>query len=424
MYGLKNAPKAYSDHFMALLSKLGFVQASSDECLWTLRKGDSYVHNLFHVDDIMCVSNDDNLRAAMFDALASELKIRDEGEISMFLGMRIVRGCDGSFTLSQKSYIEKMAEKFNMCDMSIVDTPCVYNSKLTRDMCPQTPDEKIAAAQLPFQALVGGLIYAVKTRPDIAFAVSDVARFMNCWGVAHFRAAKRILRYLYSTRDKCLLIDPVREPFSLVAFCDANFGDDRDSGPEVDDKHKSQGGYLVFLNGSLVSWRSRRHRSRCLSSMESEYYEACEVAKEIVWCRNMMRDIGYVMDEPTVVYEDNKACIAYSKNNTCHDRTAHIDRMAYRLKDWVKDGTIRLCHVSTSDQLADMMTKAQLKCTFNEHVDRILSGPVAKPKLQPGGEHVTHCNCLTCFVGSAKGVQKREVRIESDEWWCYKPYGG
>ena len=62
MYGLKNAPKAYSDHFMSLLKNLGFTQSASDECLWTLRKGEHFLHYLFHVDDIMVVGNNTVLR--------------------------------------------------------------------------------------------------------------------------------------------------------------------------------------------------------------------------------------------------------------------------------------------------------------------------------------------------------------------------
>ena len=89
-------------------------------------------------------------------------------------------------------------------------------------MCPATNDEKLAAAKLPFQSLVGGLIYAAKTRPDVAFAISDVARFMNCWGVDHFKAALRILRYLYATRNRVIHIKPESDDLVVTAFSDAN----------------------------------------------------------------------------------------------------------------------------------------------------------------------------------------------------------
>jgi hypothetical protein len=346
MYGLKNAPKAYSDHFMQVLKDLGFKQSACDDCLWMLKRGAYYVHYLFHVDDIICVSNSPGMRKTCFEALEERFSggIKDEGPVSKFLGLIIERLKDGSYTLSQQHYIEKMAKQFNIDDNSrAVDTPGEYNRKLTLDMLPKSPEEKLAAAKLPFQELVGCLIYITKTRPDVAYAISDVARFMSNWGVDHFKAALRILRYLYSTKEKTILLSSSKDhPLSLSAYCDANYADDRDSGENFDDKWKSQGGYLIYLGGSLISWRSRRHKSRCLSSMESEYMEASEASKEVKHFRTMMREFGYDCSHPSIIYEDNKACIAFSKNNTCHDRTKHIDIRAYALRDMVRAGEVYL----------------------------------------------------------------------------------
>ena len=358
MYGLKNAPKAYSDHFMGILAQLGFTQSKKDECLWFFKRGKSYVYYLFHVDDIMVVSNNDGMKEMFLNELQKRLKIRDEGDISMFLAMKIDRKDDGSYTMSQSHYIERMAEKFNVNDNTkCVETPTVYGSMLNGDMCPATSDEKIDAAKLPYQSLVGGLIYVAKTRPDVSFAISDVARFMSCWGAKHFKAALRILMYLYHTRDKCIHIKPDKNDFLLSAFSDANWCDPRDGGDVVDDKYKPQYGFVVFVSGVPVAWTSRRMQSRARSSMESEYYAADETCKEVLFWRDLLDEIGHKQTKPTQIYEDNMACIAYSKNNTCHARTKHIDNRAYILRDHVRDGMIELLHVDTNCQLADMMTK-------------------------------------------------------------------
>ena len=92
------------------------------------------------------------------------------------------------FQNESEHYIERMAMRFNIDDScKPVETPGMYGSKLTTDMCPKNDDEKLAAAKLPFQALVGGLIYVTKTRPDVAYQISDVARFMSNWGVEHLK---------------------------------------------------------------------------------------------------------------------------------------------------------------------------------------------------------------------------------------------
>jgi hypothetical protein len=405
MYGLKNAPKAYSDHFMSILSELGFEQSTRDECLWILKKGGARVYYLFHVDDILCVSNDDFVRDICFERLKRSLRIRDEGEPKVFLGVKISRDSSGGFRMSQKHYIERMAKKFNIDENAKdVETPRQYGIKLMDDMRPKNEHERVAAAKLPFQSLVGGLIYTVKTRPDVAYHVSDVARFMSNWGVEHFKAAMRILRYLYSTRDLCLCIMPDDHDMTLSCYVDANWGDDRDSGEEVDDKWKSQYGYAMYVNNCLISWCSKRQQGRALSSMESEYYAASEASKEVIHFRELMSELDHEQKNATVMYEDNKACVAFSRNNTCHARTKHIDIRAYALRDCVKNGVIDVVHIATEDQLADMFTKTQLKHTFMTHKNKMMMGMIESPVVTKLRMKVGMCVCLTCFVGGAASI--------------------
>ena len=129
----------------------------------------------------------------------------------------------------------------------------------------------------------------------------------------------------------------------------------RDSGH--DDKWRSQGGYMMYVGDCLVSWRSKRHRFRTLSSMEAEYVEAARGGQELVWFRRLLKNMGHPQSTPTVMWEDNKAAIAFSKNQTCHDRSKHIDIRVYWLRDLVLEGDIVMLHIATADQLADFLTK-------------------------------------------------------------------
>jgi hypothetical protein len=403
MYGLKNAPKAFSDHFMGILKRKGFQQSSRDECLWTYRRGKHFLHYLFHVDDVLVVSNNKALRESFLAILQKELKIRDEGPVSKFLGMRVTRLEDGSYAMDQQHYIEKMAELFGISEETKnVEQPGVFGQHLTLDMLPKTEKEREEAAKLPMQQLMGGLIYVNKTRPDVAYAISDVARFMGKWGVEHFKRALLILKYLWCTRTKRLKFPTSKGEPVMFCYVDANYGDSREK--QTDDlKWKSQGGYLVFVGCALVSWRSRRHKSRSLSSMESEYMEASEASKEVLWFRELMKEIGYDMKAQTIMYEDNMSCIAFSKNNTNHDRSKHIDIRAYALRDKVKEGVVKLVHVDTKNQLADMMTKHIQKATFKKHVERIFSGqsclPPKSAAWKVSREAKGMCVCASCFAG-------------------------
>ena len=138
--------------------------------------------------------------------------------------------------------------------------------------------------------------------------------------------------------------------------------------------------------------------------MEAEYMEASEASKEVIFFRELMKDVDCEMSAPTVLYEDNKACMAFSKNNTNHDRSKHIDIRAYALRDTVRNGVIELVHIDTKNQLADMLTKHQRKAIFIDHVERIFS--VQAPKFNPrkvkcARARVNMCGCLSCFVGGA-----------------------
>lgn len=416
MYGLKNAPKAYSDYFMKTLTKLGFEQSKKDECLWTLRKGKSVLRYLFHVDDIVVVSNDDIMKEAVLATLRDKMEMRDEGEPSLFLGVAIEKDGNGGYKLSQRKYIEKMAKRFNIDENARqVTTPSEYGQRLGPEHLPKTEAEEMEAQTLPYQALVGSLIYVSKSRPDVAYAISDVARFMSRWGKAHWKAAVRILRYLYSTRDKCLTINCSPDNLVLRGYVDANWGDARETNEEVDDKWKSQYGYIFFVGDSCVSWVSKRQQSRSASSMEAEYYAAFEGGKEGVWFREIMCELDMKQIEPTKMYEDNKACISFGKNNTNHERTKHIDIKAYYLRDYIKGKIIDLEHIKTDDQLADMLTKMQLTHVFERHTKQIMCGEPneptvvkAKRKLPKfmrkimGKNGARTCNCITCFYGRCR----------------------
>ena len=135
--------------------------------------------------------------------------------------------------------------------------------------------------------------------------------------------------------------------------------------------------------------------------------EASEASKEILFFRQLMKEIDCEMSAPTVLFEDNQSCIAFSKNNTNHDRSKHIDIRAYALRDCVRDDVIKLVHVDTKNQLADMLTKHQQKSVFIKQVDKLFSGTglCSPPRSCKKKVRLAHtpraCGCMSCFVNGA-----------------------
>jgi hypothetical protein len=230
--------------------------------------------------------------------------------------------------------------------------------------------------------------------------------------VKHYEHAMRILKYLYHTRHKTLTYHKWSGDVKIECYVDANYGDKRDSGH--DDKWCSQGGYLVFVGDCLISWSSKRHRCVTLSSMEAEYVEATRAAQEVLWCRVLLEDLGYKQDSPTIMWEDNKAAIAFSKNQTCHDRSKHISIRIHWLRDMVLGQVIQMLHIGTAHQLADFLTK-HLRAPAHIKVRDIVLGGLPLPRE---GHDVEQVNVMWTYSGD-KCFDTKDTMME---WWdveCY-----
>ncbi|XP_040966389.1 uncharacterized mitochondrial protein AtMg00810-like [Gossypium hirsutum] len=119
-------------------------------------------------------------------------EMSDLGRMNYFLGMEVNQTEKGIF-LCQSSFTMKILDKFSMKNCKPTSTPMAVGVKLSR----QGSGEPICETM--YKSLIGSLLYLTATRPDIMFAVSMLSRYMNCCNDQHFRAAKRVLRYIKGT---------------------------------------------------------------------------------------------------------------------------------------------------------------------------------------------------------------------------------
>ena len=118
-------------------------------------------------------------------------------------------------------------------------------------------------SKVPYTSAIGSLMYAmVCTRPDIAYAVGVVSRFMSRPGKQHWETVKWILRYLKGSPNTCLCFTGVS--LKLQGYVDADFTDDIDS-------RKSTTGFVFTLGGTTISWASNLQKIFTLSTTEAEY---------------------------------------------------------------------------------------------------------------------------------------------------------
>jgi hypothetical protein len=211
-----------------------------------------------------------------------------------------------------------------------------------------------------FRSVVGSLRYLVKTRPDIAYAVGIVSRYMEDPRASHWAAVKQILRYLAGTINYgCIYRKQSTTEADLIGFSDSDLAGD------VDDR-KRTGGSIFLLGSSLVTWASQKQRVVALSSCEAEYIASARGACQGIWHSQILGVLLGIKASKVKLLVDNKSAIALNKNPMHHDRSKHIDTRYHFLRDCVERGEVNISHVSTTGQLVDILTKALRRVRFVE----------------------------------------------------------
>jgi hypothetical protein len=342
LYGLKQAPRAWHQRFATYLRQLGFKPSATDASLFIYKDGDNIAYLLLYVDDIVLTASSSTLLRRITERLSSEFAMTDLGALHHFLGISVTRSTNGLF-LSQRQYAVELLQRAGMSECHPTSTPVDSKSKLSAEDGPPVADPS------QYRSLAGALQYLTLTRPDLAYAVQQVCLFMHDPREPHFALVKRILRYVKGTLSTGLHIGtgPVR---SLTAYSDADWAGCPDS-------RRSTSGYCVFLGDTLVSWSSKRQTTVSRSSAEAEYRAVAHAVAECCWLRQLLQELHLPLQSATVVFCDNVSAVYMTANPVHHRRTKHIEIDIHFVREKVALGEIRVLHVPSSHQFADIMTK-------------------------------------------------------------------
>ncbi|KAG6617006.1 Retrovirus-related Pol polyprotein from transposon TNT 1-94 [Phytophthora cinnamomi] len=347
LYGTKQAARQWNSKLNKHLESQGFRRSAADPCVYVRRSGSKFSIIVVYVDDLMIFSKTKADITGIKEALKREFSIKELGELKYCLGIEIHRDRESKvIIMNQRAYIQRLAEKFGVENCKAVHTPADSNSKLVKPS-----EDEVFAPKYPYRELVGALMYlATCTRPDIAQAVGEVAKFCEYYNKSHWVAAKRILKYLKTTQDLGLVFNG-RTKGELFGYADANWAGDLDT-------RRSTTGYVFFLNGSAISWKSKRQPTVATSSTEAEYMALYNATQEAVWLRQLLKDVGAECVGATTIFQDNQGCIALAKNPAYHSRTKHIHLKYHFLREKVEDKIIVLEYKPTDEMVADGFTKA------------------------------------------------------------------
>ena len=283
--------------------------------------------------------------------------------MSWYLGVSVKQDlANKRTTLSQEQYVKDVLERLGMTGATPVSTPMEANTHLSSADCP--PPHKVDKQfKREYQRIVGSLMYLLCfTRPDLAFSVNQCSRFMSNPGPSHMAAARRILQYLAGTAHHGITYDaqPKSRENLLWGFADADHAGDPDT-------RKSVTGYVTMLCGAAISWASNRQAVVALSSSEAEFYAASASGCDVSYFRNILAQLGLEQKQPTIVFEDNWACIHLSRNAVLHHKSKHIDVRVYHLRDLCKRGVMNLLKIGTESMVADTLTKPLPRPAFEAH---------------------------------------------------------
>ena len=358
IYGLKQAARAWWHELDRSLKALNFARLYADAGIFVAKHSDgTMVIILAYVDDIIVTGPNATLVASKKKLFMDKWECRDLGECREFLRMRIEYR-DGKTYLDQVPYLEKILKRFGMADAKAAQTPLPTGYK------PEPFDGTATAAlRSQYQQVIGSLLYLMLgTRPDLAFAVTQMAKFAHNPSEEHLLKARHIMRYLAGTRKYALVYDG-KSDGGLYAYCDSSYGDDRS---DADRRRRSTQGYFFSLANASVKWHSKTQTLISTSSTMAEYIALSDCARDCAWYKILFGELGKPM--PFVpIYGDSHGAIFNAQNPVTQKGIKHIEIRYHYIREQIEKGQVKVFAVPTSENVADMFTKNLGPTLFLKH---------------------------------------------------------
>jgi len=225
-----------------------------------------------------------------------------------------------------------------------------------------------------YRRLVGRFLYLNMTRPDISFPVQQLSQHVAAPSTSHWESALCVVKYLKGTSSMGLFYK-TNSDFSLEAYSDSDWA-------SCPTSRRSITGYSLLLGGSLISWKSKKQTTISRSSCEAEYRSMASCVCELLWVSYLLHDLGVIFQKPIPFFCDNKAALHIASNPVFHERTKHIDIDCHLVRQRYKEGFIKLQHVASQLQLADIFTKSLSQPQFSFIIGKL--GLVDNPQLEGG----------------------------------------
>ncbi|KAL4367776.1 hypothetical protein GQ457_05G023650 [Hibiscus cannabinus] len=221
-------------------------------------------------------------------------------------------------------------------------------------------------SQIPYASAIGSIIYVmICTRPYVSYALSMTSRYHANPGEGHWIEVTNILKYLRRTKD-VFLVYGGEEELGVKRYTDASFQTDKDDS-------RLQSGFVFYINGGAMNWKSSKQDTLVDSTTEAEYIAASEAAKEAVWIKKFISELGVVPSILDVVelYCDINGAIAQAKEPRSHQISKHILRRFHLIREIIDQRDVEICKVHIDDNIADPFTKPLAQQKHDRHTESL-----------------------------------------------------
>ena len=402
LYGLCPSPRAWYEKWRKTVERMGFRVSPYDPCVFIHDKRNLYIG--LWVDDTQITGSEKAEILQFKEQIAQMFKMTDEGLSTYFLKMHVEQK-PGEVFLHQERYAEQVLERYQALQATPVSTPVNTKIILMRNKESQAKQE----TKHEYMSKIGSINYLANgTRPDIAFAVGYLSRFASDPNQAHMDSVNRLLSYI-RLETKIGLKYRKEAGANLRGYADSDWANCKDT-------RKSTGGWIFMFAGAPISWSSKRQTTVALSTLDAEYIAACEAAREAVWLKGFINDLGIktIQIDKIPIYIDNEGAYKLTKNPEFHNRSKHIDIKYHYIREKVVDSKeIETFPIGTRDNIADILTKALTKDTHEKMMKK--TGLLAGSKYETGTNIAEYGNSLAERMQYAKPSKQTSIAEQIED---------
>ena len=368
LYGLKNNPRLWQDHFASVMNEHDFVRTKCDSNLYYHKSLRLYI--VCYVDDLLLLGDDD-LIVSTLSALNKSLLLRetgklDEGTSVDFLG-RVITKHNGAITLTMDpKFIDTLLDEMNMKTCKPSPTP---GSETLKRATLENEEPVDAETHKLYRRMVGKLLWLTNVRNDIMFAVKELSRGLQQPTLLHMNKLKHLLRYLAGTKtlaetlrpNRQLLLDPSKTAIDINTFVDSDWAG-------CNTTRKSTSGCALFVLGVNLCGISRTQQTIALSSGEAELYAIGLGVSESLYVRTLLLESKLCSKCNITLHTDSTAGKSMASRRGLSRKTKHVQLRFLFVQELVLSGQIRLKKVLGTNNPSDIFTKYLIEDTLQRHL--------------------------------------------------------